>query len=73
MTTTTTVPIPAGAEVIGVEGIARLLGVEPRRVSVWRTRGILPEPRWKLAARIPAWDRADVLRWAAETGRAVVD
>lgn len=66
---TAVIPIPAGAEVLGVEGIARLLGVEPRRVSVWRKRGLLPPPRWQLAARIPAWDRADVEEWARTTGR----
>ena len=71
MSDATTVPIPPGAEVIGVAGIAELLNVEPRRVSVWRTRGLLPEPRWQLAARIPAWDRADVEAWAREHGYAI--
>lgn len=63
-----TVPIPEGAEVVGVAKIAERLGVPPVTVSVWRRRGQMLEPRWLLAARMPAWDWADVETWARERG-----
>jgi len=61
--------IPAGAQVLGVAGVAKLLGTTPLAVSLLRHRGLLLEPRWMLAARVPAWDRVDVEKWAREAGR----
>lgn len=67
------VPIPPGARVVGVNGVAELLGVTPARVSVWRNRGLLLEPRWHLAERQPAWDAADVLEWRKRDGRRLIE
>lgn len=53
---------------VGVAEIAGLLGVSRTRIHQLRTEGALPEPYDTLAMG-PVWLRADVERWARETGR----
>jgi predicted DNA-binding transcriptional regulator AlpA len=56
-------------EPVGLAEIAERLGVKRATADMWKLRGLLPEPRWKVGGR-PAWDWADIAAWAAETGRA---
>lgn len=53
---------------VGIPEIAQRLGVKRPTVDVWRTRGLLPEPRWTVGGR-PAWEWADVEAWAKGSGR----
>lgn len=53
---------------VGVAEIADRLGVRQQTVSMWKYRGLLPEPRWTVS-RLPAWDWPDIAQWARETGR----
>lgn len=53
---------------MGVTEIAQLLGVSRQRVQqLAKTEGF-PEPAARLVGAI-IWNRADVERWARETGR----
>lgn len=56
------------AEPVGLAEIAERLGVQRATVDAWRTRGVLPEPRWTVGGR-PAWEWATIEAWATETGR----
>jgi uncharacterized protein YjcR len=53
---------------VGVAEIAERLGVKQQTAQTWRHRKLLPPPRWTVS-RQPAWNWADVERWAKETGR----
>lgn len=53
---------------VGTVEIAARLGVKRETVDKWRTRDLLPAPRWTVGGR-PAWDWVDVERWARDTGR----
>lgn len=53
---------------VGIIEIAERLGVQRATVDQWRNRDLLPEPRWTVGGR-PAWDWADIERWAKMTGR----
>ncbi len=53
---------------VGMVEIAERLGVRQQTVAMWKYRGLLPPPRWTVS-RLPAWDWADILKWAKETGR----
>lgn len=56
-------------EPVGLAEIATRLGVEPQTARNWRTRGVLPAPRWTVSG-YPAWDWSrDIKPWARETGR----
>lgn len=55
-------------EPVGLAEIAERLGVSRATADQWRYRGVLPDPRWTVGGR-PAWNWADVERWAHETGR----
>lgn len=55
---------------VGLVEIARLCGVTRDTVDSWRSRGVLPAPRWTVGGR-PAWDLATIERWAHATGRHV--
>ncbi|MGZ6836791.1 MAG: helix-turn-helix transcriptional regulator [Blastococcus sp.] len=57
------------ADPVGIPEIAARLGVKRATVDIWRTRQLLPEPRWTVGGR-PAWNWPDVLEWARQTGRA---
>jgi len=53
---------------VGLAEIAQRLGVKPQTARVWRTRKVLPEPRWTVSGQ-PSWNWPDVEAWARETGR----
>jgi phage terminase Nu1 subunit (DNA packaging protein) len=54
---------------VGPAEIADALDVDVRTVYQWQNRGVFLAPRWTVGGR-PAWNMADVLVWAHETGRA---
>ena len=57
------------ADPVGVADIAARMGVRSKTVSMWRYRGLLPDPRWRVSGQ-PVWDwLEDVAPWARETGR----
>jgi hypothetical protein len=57
------------ADPVGLIEIADRLGVRRQTADMWRTRGVLPEPRWVVGGR-PAWDwTTDIVPWAKETSR----
>jgi hypothetical protein len=59
----------AGAETpVGLEEIARHLGVTRDTADKWRTRKLLPGPDWPVGGR-PGWRFLTISRWARETGR----
>jgi predicted DNA-binding transcriptional regulator AlpA len=53
---------------VGIPEIAERLRVKRPTVDVWRTRGLLPEPRWTVGGR-PAWNWSDIQTWAKDTAR----
>jgi hypothetical protein len=56
-------------EPVGLLEIADRLGVKLQSAQNWRTRGVLPPPRWTVSGH-PAWSwRHDIEPWARETGR----
>lgn len=58
-----------GTDPVGISDIARRLGVQRDTVQKWRTRGLLPAPRWVVGGR-PAWSWSeDIEPWARTTGR----
>ena len=60
--------MPDDIEPVGLAEIAGRLGVQRDTVDKWRTRGLLPPPRWTVGGR-PAWAWDTIVRWANETGR----
>lgn len=54
---------------VGLAEIAARLGVKPQTARVWRTRKLLPDPRWTVSGQ-PSWNWPDIEAWARETGRA---
>ena len=58
---------------LGPAEVARAFGVRQKTVYVWRYRGNLPDPWWGTVSRVPLWSRDQVLVWAEETGREIVD
>ena len=58
----------AAIEPVGLLEIAERLGVERATAHQWRTRQLLPPPRWTVGGR-PAWNWAEVQQWAKDTGR----
>lgn len=59
-------------EPVGLEEVAARLGVERATADKWRTRGVLPQPTWRVGGR-PAWRWAVIVQWTRETGRAIPD
>lgn len=56
-------------EPVGLTEIADRLGVKLQSAMNWRTRDVLPPPRWTVGGR-PAWSwQRDIEPWARETGR----
>lgn len=56
---------------VGTVEIAQRLRVTRDAVNAWRMRRAtvtFPQPKWTVGGR-PAWEWADVERWARETGR----
>lgn len=54
---------------VGLTEIAARLGVRQQSAQNWRTRGVLPAPRWTVGGG-PAWSwERDICPWAAATGR----
>jgi hypothetical protein len=55
-------------EPVGLAEIADRLGVKRQTAAVWRTRKVLPDPKWTVSGA-PAWNWPDIAAWARETGR----
>lgn len=55
-------------QLIGIAEIADLLKVRANTVSVWRHRGLLPDPDLELAMG-GLWKTTAILKWAQQTGR----
>jgi len=53
---------------VGLEEVARELGVRRATADQWRARGVLPEPTWMVSGS-PVWIWSDIKTWARETGR----
>jgi hypothetical protein len=53
---------------VGVKEIAERLGVPRGTVSIWKLRGLVPEPEVELGLG-PVWRWATIERWARKTGR----
>lgn len=60
---------PAELQIVGLQEIAVLLGVEKRTPHAWAFRGLLPDPDFASINGSRAWKRATILRWAAQSGR----
>jgi len=58
-------------DVVGVHEIAQMFNVNRVTVSKWKAAGKLPPPDAELSMR-PIWKRTTILRWADNTGRAVI-
>jgi len=54
---------------VGMNEIARRLGVPRATVDTWRHRGHLPEPDLVLGPRQLLWAWRTIEAWARETGR----
>lgn len=57
--------VEAASDPIGLAEMIELAGVKRGTVDSWRTRGVLPKPRWTVGGR-PAWSRAEIERWLAD-------
>lgn len=57
-----------GTDLVGVQEIADMLGVQVRTVHMWQHRGRMPA-RDATVSGLPAWYRETVRAWARETGR----
>lgn len=58
-------------EPVGQKEIAERLGVRQNTVAMWlarRTSTEFPAPKWTVGGR-PAWEWAEVRKWALATGR----
>lgn len=56
-------------EVVGLQEIAVLLGVDDRTPHAWLYRKRLPVPDFTTVNGLRAWKRKTIVKWAAETGR----
>ncbi len=54
-------------DIVGTAEVAAMLGWSPKKVSVYRQRGKLPQPIYELKMG-PVWKKEDVERWAIEQG-----
>ena len=57
-------------DVVGVNEIAQMFNVNRVTVSKWRAAGKLPPPDAEIGVAV--WLRSTILRWADDTGRAVI-
>jgi hypothetical protein len=55
-------------DLVGPQEIASRLGVAPNTVSMWRARGVLPEPL-EIVSNTPVWHWPLIREWADRTGR----
>jgi hypothetical protein len=51
-------------ELLGMEDVARELGITENTAAVWRHRGKLPEADWIISGR-PIWRASVIRRWRA--------
>lgn len=59
-------------DLLGIEEVAAMLGVQPGTVRKWRVRGDrmrhpLPDPDWMISG-VPIWLADTIRRWADERG-----
>jgi hypothetical protein len=53
---------------VGLAEIAERLGVKRQTAGAWRTRRLLPPPRWTVSGQ-PTWNWPDIEQWARSTAR----
>ncbi len=53
---------------MGINEIAQRLNARPQTVSMWKFRGLLPNPKWTVSGQ-PAWEWKEVEKWARTTKR----
>lgn len=53
---------------VGLADIADRLGVARQTAKQWNARKLLPPPKWMVSGS-PAWNWADIEKWARKTGR----
>lgn len=56
------------ADPVGLAEIADRMEVPRQTAKTWRARNLLPPPRY-VVSRSPAWEWADIVKWARDTGR----
>lgn len=54
---------------VGLKGIADLVGVKHQTARQWRLRGVLPKPFQIVDGLGPVWWEDSISKWAKETGR----
>ena len=59
-------------DILGPAEVAGLLRVQPKTVSTWAARGILP-PADLVLARVKIWKRSTIEAWAIQTGRMEIE
>lgn len=60
-------------EPVGLDEIARRIGVNKGTLTAMRGRGQLPKERGTLSARAPWWYWGDLVPWAVERGYLTVE
>lgn len=58
---------------VGAVEIALALGVQPATVWQWKQRGLLPPDTGWMVSSHPVWDWRRIEKWAAKTGRKIVN
>ncbi len=56
-------------DLMGPSMIATMLGVHRQQITLWRRKGTMPEPVAVLDGNRPLWHRAQIVKWAADTGK----
>ena len=58
-------------DLVGPSEIAGMLSVHRQQVTRWRRLGKLPTPVAVLQGDRPVWHRSQIVKWAAENGKAL--
>ena len=62
---------PAKLDLVGPAEVAAMVGVHRQQVTRWRRNGKMPEPAAVLPPDRPLWYRSQIVKWAAEHGKAL--
>jgi hypothetical protein len=53
-------------DLIGIAGVAHLIGLTPGTVKVMRARGDLPEPDVVVDGRTKLWEKSTIVEWDSQ-------